>query len=75
MSNNGNRFHISLCGFKCIVPDTYDLIHRRRWGGELLLGAVGVQHRVVVRQEGILDLNLGGEQVRKKRESHSEKAR
>lgn len=40
-------------------PSAYNLTHRGRWGGEILIAAVIVQHSVVIPKKTILGHDLG----------------
>jgi hypothetical protein len=47
-----------------VIPNAYDFVHGRRWRGKLLFCAVVVEHRVVVSEQGVLDLDLCCEEMR-----------
>jgi hypothetical protein len=64
MGNNRDGLHFALCMPELVIPNAYDFVHGRRWRGKLLFGAVVVEYRVVVREQGVLDLDLCGEEMR-----------
>jgi hypothetical protein len=47
-----------------IIPNAYNFVHGRRWRGKFLFCAVVVKHRVVVSEQGVLDLDLCCEEMR-----------
>jgi hypothetical protein len=64
----GYAFGFALDGFEVVGPCA-DHFGHWRWGrGELGVFAVGVQHGVVMGQEGVLGADLGGEDWGKERE-------
>ena len=64
MGNNRDGFHFALCLLELVIPDADDFVHGRRWRGKLLFCAVVVEHRVVVSEQGVLDLDLCCEEMR-----------
>lgn len=68
------RLGFLLDRLESIIPQSYYLVHWRGGGRESLLGAIGVQHGVIMSQETILDLNLGCQEMREQREDGGQKA-
>ena len=68
VGEEGEGFSFVLGRFEGVFPETNDLIHGRSRIGEALLGAVAVDRGVVMTEESVLDLDLGGEDVRQKGE-------
>lgn len=64
-----------LNGFERVLPYSNDLVHRGAGGGEALFGTKGVQDGVVMAEQGILNADLGCQEMRGEGEDGGDQGR